>query len=110
MAAPENKWLIMLAFGAIYLVWGSSYLAVVYGLKSFPPFLLGALRYLMAGFILFIWGVAMGQKEFSIHSILKNALVGFLALIGGSFSVLWGQQYLPSGLAAIIIGALPFGM
>lgn len=108
MEKKDNKLLIILAFFAMYVVWGSTYLAVVFALKGFPPFLLCALRYLIAGIILYGFTAAKGNGRLQMDSIKKNSIVGILALIGGTFSIVWAEQYLPSGLAAIIIAALPF--
>ncbi|MBD0366493.1 MAG: EamA family transporter [Flavisolibacter sp.] len=106
--ASENKALVILAFAAIYFVWGSTYVVVLFALKEFPPFLLGFLRYIIAGSILLIWTILQGEKDFEWQTVTKNALVGILILIGGSFAVTWTQQYLPSSLAAIVISSEPF--
>ncbi|MBD0331417.1 MAG: EamA family transporter [Chitinophagaceae bacterium] len=107
MAGNESKVLVILAFGAIYILWGSTYVAIIFGLKSFPPFLLGSLRYLLAGGILYSWSAVNGERILRWDSIKKNTIVGILTLIGGSFTLVWTEQYLPSGPAAIIVAALP---
>lgn len=104
----NNKLLVVLAFFSVYVVWGSTYLAVVFALKGFPPFILGALRFLIAGAVLYAYSALKGNGKLRMESIRKNSIVGILALIGGTFSIVWVEQYLPSGLAAIIVAALPF--
>lgn len=99
---------MVLAFAAIYIIWGSTYVVVLFALKGFPPFLLGSLRYLIAGAMLFLWAVFQGEKKIEKQTVIKNAVVGLLTLVGGSFAVLWSEQYIPSGLAAIIVSAEPF--
>lgn len=104
----NNKWIIFLAFAAVYIIWGSTYLAILIGVKGFPPFLLCAFRFLLSGILLFAWRLAKGEKLISRSSIQINSLCGILMLFGGVGSVTWAEQYLPSSLAAIIVTALPF--
>lgn len=101
-------WLVLLAFLAIYIVWGTTYLAIVYGLKGFPPFLLSAIRYLIAGTLLAGWCRIRGQKMPSKAVIKVCVISGLLMLIGGTGFVTWAEQYVGSGEAAIIIASEPF--
>jgi drug/metabolite transporter (DMT)-like permease len=101
-------WLVLLAFLAIYIVWGTTYLAIVYGLRGFPPFLLSALRYLIAGTLLAGWCKIRGQRMPSIAVIKVCVISGLLMLIGGSGLVTWSEQYVGSGQVAIIIASEPF--
>lgn len=105
---PAPAWLILLAFLAIYIVWGTTYLAIIYGLKGFPPFLLSALRYLIAGTLLAGWCRIRGQKIPPVAVIRICVISGLLMLIGGSGLVTWAEQYVGSGQAAIIIASEPF--
>lgn len=98
---------IFLAFTAIYLIWGSTYLAAYFGLGSIPPYLMSALRFTAAGMILLGLSFFKGYPLPPRKNILVNALGGIMMLVGGSGSVLWAQQYIPSGLAAILVSALP---
>src|SRR2546428_4623108 len=102
-----NKWLIILAFAAIYLIWGSTYLAILIALKSIPPFLMASLRFFIAGILLVAWCTLKGEKT-SAKSIQMNSISGILMLSVGSGSVIWAEQYLPSGTTAIIVASLPF--
>ncbi|PWT70974.1 MAG: EamA family transporter [Bacteroidetes bacterium] len=103
-----NKWILFLSFACVYVIWGSTYLAILFGLKGFAPFLLCAIRFLLAGFIILSWCFIRGEKRPSIRSIRINSICGACMLFAGVGSVCWAEQYLPSSLAAIIVTALPF--
>ena len=98
---------VILAFAAVYLIWGSTYLAAQFGLATIPPYLMGALRFSIAGLILLSWSLLRQQPMPGKKAILVNSIGGILMLVGGSGSVLWSQQYLGSGLAAILVASLP---
>jgi drug/metabolite transporter (DMT)-like permease len=104
--APQ--WLIILAFLAIYIVWGTTYLAVIYGLKGFPPFMLSGLRYLIAAILLLGWCL-LKKIAWPGWQVVRVCVVsGVLMLVGGSGIVAWAEQYVTSGQAAIVIAAEPF--
>lgn len=94
---------IILAFTAIYLVWGSTFYGVLLALKSFPPFLLSTFRLLIAGLAISIYCIMRKEKLPSREAILKNMVCGLVIFIGGIVSVVWAQQYISSSLASIII-------
>lgn len=104
--APQ--WLIVLAFMAVYIVWGTTYLAVIYGLRGFPPFMLSALRYLMAAVLLLGWCFIKKEKWPGWQMARTCSISGLLMLVGGSGMVAWAEQYVTSGQAAIVIAAEPF--
>lgn len=104
--APQ--WLIILAFMAVYIVWGTTYLAVIYGLRGFPPFMLSALRYLMAALLLLGWCFIKKEKWPGWQAVRTCTVSGLLMLVGGSGMVAWAEQYVTSGQAAIVIAAEPF--
>ncbi len=104
--APQ--WLIVLAFMAVYIVWGTTYLAVIYGLRGFPPFMLSALRYLMAGVLLLGWCFIKKEKWPGWQVVRTCSISGLFMLVGGSGMVAWAEQYVTSGQAAIVIAAEPF--
>lgn len=91
------------AFAAIYLVWGSTFYGVSIALKSFPPFLLSALRLLLAGTALLTLCIFRNEQWPSRYDISKNAVCGLLMFVGGIVAVVWAQQYISSSLASIII-------
>ncbi|AXY78193.1 EamA family transporter [Paraflavitalea soli] len=104
----RTQWTVILAFAAIYIIWGSTYLAIQVAIKDIPPFLMSALRFLTAGLLLVGWCVWKKQPMPDSKVIGKNMLYGILMLFGGTVSVTWAEQYLPSSLAAIIVSSLPF--
>jgi drug/metabolite transporter (DMT)-like permease len=104
----HNKWIVALAFAAVYIIWGSTYLAILLGLKGLPPWILCAFRFLLAGILLLAWCLWKGEKFPTMNSIRINSLCGVLMLCGGVGSVSWAEQYISSSLAAIFVTALPF--
>ena len=104
----NDRWKLVLAFAAVYIIWGSTYLGILIALKSFPPFLMTALRFLLAGILLLAWRTWKHDQVPSLKSIQQNGFAGILTLFGGVGSVGWAEQYLSSGHAAIIVTAIPF--
>jgi drug/metabolite transporter (DMT)-like permease len=102
------KFRIILAFAGIYIIWGTTYLAITYGLKGFPPFLLSGLRFLIAGTIILGWLWARGEKPNSLANWYRNFIPGLLILAAGVGLVAWGEQYITSTEAAIIMATEPF--
>jgi drug/metabolite transporter (DMT)-like permease len=110
MSILNNKFLLLviLAFAGIYVIWGSTFLAISYGLESFPPFILSGLRFLAAGLILFGWRKIKGESTGTWSDWKKNAITGMLILTGGTGLVAWGEQFVTSTEAAIAIATGPF--
>ena len=102
-----NNWKVLLAFGAIYLVWGSTFLAALIGLNGLPPYLMVSLRFTAAGIILYAWSRFSKEQHPDAATIRAHSISGILMLVGGTASVVWAEQYIPSGVAAIIVAALP---
>jgi len=100
--------LIVAAFAAVYVFWGSTYIAIAIAIKSTPPFLMAAIRFFGAGIILFAWCIVRGEKVPDKMSVSKNSLAGILMLFFGTTSLIWVEQYLPAGLCSIIIATTPF--
>ncbi len=107
--AQKNSisWQVLLAFSGIYFVWGSTYLAIALALEGFPPFTLAGIRFFTAGFLLFLFCKYKGQKITSARDVLKTSVIGILLLLFGSGSVIWVEQYLPTGLTSIVWAFLP---
>jgi drug/metabolite transporter (DMT)-like permease len=102
---------ILLAFGAVYVLWGSTYLAIRIGVETIPPFVLAGLRHSIAGVILYAWvrGTKRAGRPEPRHW-RSAALVGGLLLLGGNGLVTWAEQRVPSGLAALIVASVPLWM
>jgi drug/metabolite transporter (DMT)-like permease len=99
--------MVIVAFATVYIVWGSTYFFIQQALKGFPPFLLGAVRFIIAGFIMFLWCLAKGEKVFDKRIIRHAAVGGFLMLFIGNGVVIWVEQTLPSAMAAIMVSSAP---
>jgi drug/metabolite transporter (DMT)-like permease len=109
-AAPEAKpslTALVGAFATIYLVWGSTYLAMHVAVETMPPFLMAAGRFVLAGSILYAFVRARGTPPPTRRQWRDNALIGTLLLVGGNGLVAWALHYVPSGVAALIIGISP---
>jgi len=103
-----NNLLTKVAFFNIFVLWGSTFIAVAYALKGFPPFILTGLRFLIAGSILMT--IMLYKKEYpnSLNNWLKNLVPATFILTGGTGLVAWSEQYVSSTEAAIAIATSPF--
>ena len=110
MSGASPRFKLFAAFTAVYLIWGSSYLAIVWALETIPPFLLGAARFLTAGAILFALAAARGGATFSRRQLLNASVVGALLPFAGNGALIWAQQRIPSGIAALIVATVPLWM
>jgi drug/metabolite transporter (DMT)-like permease len=101
------KALVLSAFAAVYLIWGSTYLAIFMAIKTIPPFFMAGGRFLIAGLILLAYALIKGEQIPDIKSVWKISLAGILMLTIGNAFLAWTEQYLPSGLAAILVATVP---
>lgn len=99
-----------LAFGAIYLIWGSTYLAIKFAVVTIPPFLMLSFRFLPAGLLLYGVQRLRGEAHPGRRQLLAAAAVGILMLAGGTGAVAWAEQTIHSGLAALLVAAVPMWM
>ena len=107
--ASGNTALVPLALAAIYLIWGSTYLAILYALQTIPPFLMVGVRYLVAGGLLYGWLAARGETLRTTAAHWRSALLyGTLFFLFGNGGVTWSETRIPSGIAALLIGMMPF--
>jgi drug/metabolite transporter (DMT)-like permease len=97
---------LALAFAAIYLVWGSTYLAIRYAVETIPPLVTAGIRHSIAGVILFAWAWARGFRPTRAHWI-SGIVVGALFFLVGHGTLHWAEQYVGSGLAALLIATEP---
>jgi len=101
---------IWIALLAIYLIWGSTYLAIRYAVESIPPFLMAGSRFLIAGIVLYTWRRLAGDPAPTARQWRSTAIIGLLLLLGGNGLVSWAEQTVPSGIAALLIGSIPLWM
>lgn len=99
--------LVITAFAALYTIWGSTYLAILIAIKSIPPFLMAGIRFLVAGLILYAWCRIKGEHTPNGRSLRHISFSGMLLLFVGNTGLVFAEQYLPTGLAAIMVAATP---
>jgi drug/metabolite transporter (DMT)-like permease len=109
MSLKDRKLIILIAaFAAVYIFWGSTYLAIKYSIETLPPFLMAGVRFLIAGSILF--GAALFSKQWERPTLVHwktSAIVGTLLLLGGNGGVVLAQHYISSSLAALLVATEP---
>jgi drug/metabolite transporter (DMT)-like permease len=98
---------ILLAFAGIYIIWGTTFLAIAFAIRTIPPFLTGAVRFSIAGGLMYLWLRAREPRPFSGLHIGGSVLCGVLLSGMGNGFAMWAQQGLPSGITALFVGALP---
>src|SRR6266851_2936752 len=107
MRTQRPKWKTLLAFATIYLVWGSTFLAIRVGVHEVPPFLLAAMRFLVAGFVLYAWMIARGERSPSMRQWMSASLLAILIFVLDYGLVFWAEQRVPSGIAAVMMATIP---
>ncbi|WP_225975578.1 EamA family transporter [Panacibacter ginsenosidivorans] len=99
--------MVIIAFATVYLVWGSTYFFIQKAVYDIPPFIMGALRFLVAGLLLLFWCIYKKEKLWNPQQIKVAVLSGFLLLFIGNGAVIWAEQKLPSSLVAVLVSAAP---
>ena len=102
-----ERWKTLLAFAIIYFVWGSTFLAIRVGVREVPPFLLAALRFLIAGIVLYGWTIARGEDSPTKRQWLSAFLLATLIFVFDYGLLFWAEQRVPSGPAAIMMATIP---
>lgn len=105
-----SRWRIVVGFLAIYLIWGSTYLAIRFTIETIPPLLSAGVRFLIGGAFLYTWARLSGAVAATKLQWKNSGVVGLLLVVGGTGTVTWAEQYVPSGLAALMVAAMPFWM
>jgi drug/metabolite transporter (DMT)-like permease len=101
------RWKILLAFGIIYFVWGSTFFAIRVGVSQVPPFLLAAMRFLAAGLLVFGWAAARGERRPTGRQWISATVLAFLIFVVDYGLLFWAEQRVPSGIAAVILATIP---
>jgi drug/metabolite transporter (DMT)-like permease len=104
---PVSTIMVLLAFATVYLVWGSTYFFIQKAVHDFPPLIMGALRFLVAGGILVAWCLIKGEKLWNPKQFKAAAITGLLLLFVGNGCVIWAEKTLPSSLVAVWVSSAP---
>ncbi|HAV65450.1 MAG TPA: EamA family transporter [Verrucomicrobiales bacterium] len=107
---PPAAGLIVAAFAAVYLIWGSTYLAIRYAVESMPPFLMAGSRFVLAGLVLFAWMKCRSGDWPTFRQWRDATIVGTLMLLGGNGGVVWAEKVIPSSVAALMVAIVPLWM
>ena len=106
-ATPLAIWM---ALAAVYLIWGSTYLAIRFTVETLPPFTSAAARFISSGVFLYCWRRLAGDAPPSGLEWRNAAVIGVLLLVGGNGGVVWAAQFIPSSLAALLVATVPLWM
>src|SRR5438477_2637392 len=106
MAGPRRIQIIT-AFAALYLIWGSTYLGILFAIQSIPPFLMAGARFLIAGLIMFGIARAQGPLRSTWLEWKTSLIVGACLLLGGNGGVTLSEKFVESGLASLIVATVP---
>jgi drug/metabolite transporter (DMT)-like permease len=106
MAASRKFWIIV-AFAALYLIWGSTYLGIRFAIETIPPFLMAGTRFLIAGLIMYAIAWSQGIGRSSWANWRTSLIIGACLLLGGNGGVTISEKYIDSGLAAVVVAVVP---
>ena len=98
---------VLLAFACIYVIWGTTYLAIAFAIRTLPPFVSGGLRFTVAGLLMYAWLRLKNRDVFAGVNLPMAALCGVLLSGIGNGFVIWAQQGIPSGVAALMVTFMP---
>ncbi|MDQ6861435.1 MAG: EamA family transporter [Verrucomicrobiota bacterium] len=107
MPAQPPRLAIFAAFAGVYIIWGSTYLAILFAIRTIPPLLMAGTRFLLAGAILYTIARITGARAGRAIEWRTAAIVGACLLVGGNGGVTLAEQYIPSGLAALLVATVP---
>lgn len=106
--APRSQ--ILIAFAAVYVIWGSTYIAIRFAIETLPPFLMVGTRFFAAGGIMYVWLRARGAEAPKAVHWRSAAIIGTLMPVLGTGVVVWAEQKVPSGTAALLVAIVPLWM
>jgi drug/metabolite transporter (DMT)-like permease len=102
---------LLAAFAAVYVVWGSTYLAIRFAVETLPPLLMAGARFTIAGLLLLFWSRFVQHAERPSRADWRTGLLsGALLLLGGNGAVVWAETRVPSGIAALLVAVVPLWM
>ncbi|HYW65994.1 MAG TPA: EamA family transporter [Candidatus Dormibacteraeota bacterium] len=103
-------WKTLLAFAIIYFVWGSTFLAIRVGVREVPPLILAAMRFLVAGVVLYVWMIARGERSPSGRQWRSASILGIVIFVLDYGLLFWAERRVPSGIAAVMLATIPVFM
>lgn len=103
----QEQFKFIAAFAAIYIIWGSTYLAIKFALETIPPFLMMGIRSASAGIILYLWNRSRGTEQVKKEHWLAIVIIAIAFFLVGHGLLAWGQKKVPSGLAALLVASEP---
>ncbi len=107
-AASPSRWRVILAFGLVYVFWGSTYLGIGIAVEHIPPALMCGVRFTIAGVAMLAWCALTGRPiRHTPRDLFHMAVVGILLLMGGNLTLSYAEQIVPTGLAALLIAVTP---
>jgi drug/metabolite transporter (DMT)-like permease len=105
--AASKRTIVIVAFAALYLIWGSTYLGIKFSIETIPPFLMAGARFVLAGVIMYAIAWSQGIGESNWRNWRTSLIIGACLLLGGNGGVTISEQYIDSGLAALIVAIVP---
>src|SRR5258707_2585316 len=103
----QHRFRVALAFALVYVLWGGTYLAMRVAVEHIPPYVLGSVRFLIAGASMLAWCALSGRKiKINRHDLPRLLTVGVLLLSVANMGVVWAEEYVSSGLTALIVAAV----
>lgn len=107
---PASPRLIYLAYAAVYIIWGSTYLAISIGIESIPPLLVPALRHLSVGVVFYPLFRYLSKEKPTLTQWITCSVTGVLLLVGGNGTVSWAEKFVPSGITALLVATVSLWM
>ena len=107
MQRPSSQAKLISAFASVYFVWGSTYLGIRIAIETLPPLLMAGVRFVIAGSLLYLWGVARGHARPTRTHWKSATIIGLMLLLVGNGGLSWSEQLIPSGVAALLVAVSP---
>ncbi len=107
MSVYRRSWKTLLAFAIIYLVWGSTFLAIRIGVHDMPPLVMATMRFVVAGLVLYVWMLARGEPSPTARQWRAASLLAIPYFVMDYGLVFWAEQRVPSGVTAVMLGTIP---
>jgi drug/metabolite transporter (DMT)-like permease len=107
MHPPPSQMKLLAAFASVYFIWGSTYLGIRIAIETIPPLLMAGIRFIIAGSLLYLWGVFRGHERPTFAHWKSTAIIGLMLLLVGNGGLSWSEQLIPSGVAALLVAVSP---